>query len=190
MTQGTPLVSQNDCPVHGAVGTVEHYGAFVRLCRARIDELGVTYETVDELAGFSARYTATIRSNSGSCSVYSLFTLARTLALLPVFQHDAAELERLRRRSAWIKMQRRGPRYRSRKDSAVTKFTLHRDFYRQIGLRGAAVTNARRLELKEKRDAEILSRMARKHRARTAALARWKKYRGASRPDPIITETP
>jgi hypothetical protein len=108
MTQGTPLVSQNDCPVHGAVGTVEHYGAFVRLCRARIDELGVTYETVDELAGFSARYTATIRSNSGSCSVYSLFTLARTLALLPVFQHDAAELERLRRRSAWIMMQRRG----------------------------------------------------------------------------------
>jgi hypothetical protein len=72
------------------------------------------------------------------------------------------------------------------------RYQIHpaRDFYRQIGLRGAAVTNARRLELKEKRDAEILSRMARKHRARTAALARWKKYRGASRPDPIIPETP
>lgn len=67
------------------VGAAEHYAAFVNLCRQRIDELGITYTTVDEICGFPDRYTAILLSGGKRMSGWSLFTLARGLALLPMF---------------------------------------------------------------------------------------------------------
>jgi len=94
------------------VGTAEGYAAFVALCRARIVELGVTYETIDRIAGFSDRHTAALMAGSKAMSVWSFFTLARALALMPSFQHDADQLRRLQDQSNWIGMRRTGPRFR------------------------------------------------------------------------------
>jgi len=33
------------------IGSAEHYGAFIRLMRLRIEQLGISYETCDELCG-------------------------------------------------------------------------------------------------------------------------------------------
>jgi hypothetical protein len=70
------------------VGTADHYGAFVRLCKIRIEQLQITYETVDALAGFPQRYTSTLMSGGRAMSAYSMFTVARVLALTPQFAHD------------------------------------------------------------------------------------------------------
>jgi hypothetical protein len=84
------------------VGTAEHYAAFVQLCRQRIEQLNITYSTVDEICGFPDRYTAILLSGGKRMSVFSLFALARGLALLPMFGHDPDQLERLRQRSNWV----------------------------------------------------------------------------------------
>jgi hypothetical protein len=97
------------------VGTADHYGAFVRLCKIRIEQLQITYETVDALAGFPQRYTSTLMSGGRAMSAYSMFTVARVLALTPQFAHDERQHELLQAREDWIKTRRKGPRWRSRR---------------------------------------------------------------------------
>lgn len=91
------------------VGTADHYAAFVALCRQRIAELGITFATVDEICGFPDRYTAILLTGGRRMSVFSLFTLPRGLALLPMFGHDAGQLERLKDRSSWTPRRHRLP---------------------------------------------------------------------------------
>jgi hypothetical protein len=59
------------------VGTAEHYAEFVRLCRSRIEALGLTFDSVDALSGFGvgSRYTAILLSGGKAMSVFSFFTL-------------------------------------------------------------------------------------------------------------------
>jgi hypothetical protein len=94
------------------VGTAEHYAQFVKLARDRIVELGITYATVDEICGFPDRYTAILLSGGKRMSVWSFFTLTRALALLPMFGHDAPQLERLKHRSSWTPRRTRPPAQR------------------------------------------------------------------------------
>lgn len=54
-------------------GTAGHYAAFVKLCRLRIEQLGISYETLDEICGFPTRYTSKLLAGAKTCSVYSLF---------------------------------------------------------------------------------------------------------------------
>jgi hypothetical protein len=161
---------------HLIVGTADHYAALVRLFRSRIEALGITYATVDEICGFPERYCATLMSGGKACSVYSLFTLANCLALMPTFHHNEAKLAELMQRPGWIKLRRAGPRWRN-KCRASHRNATHgygRDFYRMIGIRGGL---ARKRKLTRKQRCES---------ARRAALARW----GTSWPGPVTPETP
>jgi hypothetical protein len=64
---------------------VTDYAAFVEMCRQRIFELGISYETVDALAGFPCRYTSKLMCGARTMSGHSMFTLLGALALTPVF---------------------------------------------------------------------------------------------------------
>lgn len=147
------------------VGIAEHYAQFVKLCRVRIEQLGITYETVDALAGFPARYTSTLMSGGKSMSVYSLFTMARVLALLPAFQHDDKQHALLKAREDWIPLKRKGPRWRSAHGKSAHR--LYPDFLR---LRARAGGFAYRQKISRKR------RIA---NARKAAQIRWSKANAA-----------
>jgi hypothetical protein len=94
------------------VGTAEHYAQFVQLCRARIIELNITYATVDEICGFPDRYTAILLSGGKRMSAWSFFVMARGLALMPQFAHDAIQLKKLRDRSNWVPRRTRPPAQR------------------------------------------------------------------------------
>jgi hypothetical protein len=143
------------------VGTAEHYAEFVRLCRSRIEALGLTFDSVDALSGFGvgSRYTAILLSGGKAMSVFSFFTLARTLALTPQFAHDETQLAELKKRTDWIEMRRKGAKYRPHRSGGAVKFTNHIDFYRQIGRKGALAWNT--------------ERRRRKAAARHAIMTRW-----------------
>jgi hypothetical protein len=122
------------------IGSADHYAQFIQMARARIEALGITFSTVDAVAGFPERYTATLMSGGKACSVYSFFTLAAVLALTPMFAHNAGELERLKQHSEWIKLKRAGKFYRDnqkRDGSAwLTQHKLTRDFWALCGRKG------------------------------------------------------
>jgi hypothetical protein len=149
------------------IGSAEHYAQFVKLCRQRIADLNVTYDTLDAICGFPARYTAKLLCGSSTMSVYSFFTLARALALMPEFRHDDEQLAHLQRNGDWIKLRRAGARFRGKGGGAV-RFQNHRDFYRQIGRKGAIRKNA-------------LSKFYRE-RAHKGAAARWGNGHDGPRP--------
>lgn len=148
----------------GLVGVAEHYAQFVKLCRLRIEQLGITYDTVDALCGFPARYTAILLSGGKAMSVYSFFTMARALALLPAFQHDEEQFAELSGREDWIEMRRKGPRWRPKlagsKHSAVV-VKLWPDLLRKRAVQGG---HAR---------ADSLTPYQRKMIAKRAAQIRW-----------------
>jgi hypothetical protein len=148
------------------VGTAEHYAEFVWLCRSRIEQLGITMETVDALCGFPARYTAILLCENRAMSVFSFFTMARALALLPVFQHDEAQFEHLHKREDWIATRRKGPRWRLKRmlngsQHRARSVKIYPDFMRKRAMLAVA---ARMRKLSPKRRSAI---------ARRAALARW-----------------
>jgi hypothetical protein len=148
------------------IGRADHYAAFVSLCRARIAALNVTHATVDEIAGFPAGYTSTLMCGNKAMSGYSLFTIARSLALSPIFAHDDDELAKLISRSNWIKMRRAGPRSRRKlggehNGEHDALFNRQR-FMKQIAARGVL---GRMLKLSPKQRSKI---------ARKAAKARWR----------------
>jgi hypothetical protein len=149
-------------PAH-IVGTADHYAKFVQLCRARIAELGLTFETVDELCSFPERYTSILLSGGKSMSVYSFFVMARALALLPQFAHDPAQHELLKAREEWIETRRKGPRWRSNRRSrnGTSKHKSYPDFLHNRALAGGLMR------------ARNLSPRKRRAIAQKAALARW-----------------
>jgi len=150
------------------VGVAEHYAAFVKLCRLRIEQLGITNDSVDALCNFPANYTAKLLCGEKTMSVYSLFTMARVLALMPAFQHDADQLAELRSREDWIGLRRKGPRYRRRLDSGGIKFINYLDFYKQIGRKGGI---SRSLLQKKRKQQTLKARMARWGKDREQATA-------------------
>jgi hypothetical protein len=146
------------------VGVCEHYAEFVKLCRLRIEQLGITYDTVDEICGFPLRYTGKLLSEAKGMSVYALFTMARGLALLPVFQHDEVQHAKLKRHSSWMMMRRPGPRWR--KKGRAHDQSAHRLYPDFLHKRAQAGGLAYRRKVKPKRRREL---------ARNAAQARWSK---------------
>jgi hypothetical protein len=142
------------------IGEADHYRRAVEIFRARVAELNLTYDSLDHLCNFPARYTATLLSGGKAMSVYSLFTMARALALMPMFGHDEAQLADLHRRADWIESRRKGSKWRPRKISGgATRFTIYSDFYKKIGRKGAVRKHALRKFYRE--------------RARKGAAARW-----------------
>jgi hypothetical protein len=148
------------------VGVADHCGAFLELCRQRIERLNVSYDTVDAICGFPTRYTAKIMAESKGLSAFTLFVLARGLALLPTFTHDADQHQALQAHSQWIA--NRWPALRNRRKHSARKHSLGPDFLRNRALRANL---ERTRKLKPKRRREI---------ARNAALARWSRVRSTA----------
>jgi hypothetical protein len=149
------------------VGCADHYAQVVKLFRSRIEALGLTFDSVDALSGFGvgSRYTAILLSGGKAMSVYSFFTLARTLALLPQFAHDETQLAELKKRADWIEMRRKGAKYRPKLTLGkhrVVKRKFYPDYLRKIAILGV---EARMRKLTPRRRSQI---------ARRAALARWR----------------
>lgn len=136
------------------VGTAEHYGQFLRLCRERIEELGVPYETIDRICGFPERYTSNLLTGGKAMSVYSFFTIAQALALDVCFVHDAEELAKLATRSNWVK------RRAKKKKRAAIAFYNDADFYRKIGHLGGSKWATLRRKRKAQTAAATAARMA------------------------------
>jgi hypothetical protein len=150
----------------GACGTADHYRRFLELCRARAEELGIPFSTLDAICGFPERYVNTLLCENKTMSVFSLFTLARALALLPVFQHDEAQLAQLRQRVDWITSKRKGAKWRPKLTTSrhrVVEVRFYPDLLRKRAMLGVA---ARMTKLSDKRRSAI---------ARKAALARWRR---------------
>jgi hypothetical protein len=148
------------------VGTADHYRKFVELCRARIEELNLTYESLDSLCGFPQRYAATLLCQNKTMSVYSLFVMARALALMPTFVNDAVQLAQLRQRADWIASRRKGSKWRPKLTTGrhrVVQVKMYPDLLRKRAMLGVA---ARMEKLSPKRRIAI---------ARKAALARWRR---------------
>lgn len=105
---------------HEPSNVVTHCAELRRLARTRIDELGITYASVDELAGFPDRYTSRLLCEPPmrKLTVNSMFALFGALALFPSFESDDATLARLRQRPDWIPRRRNGPQYVPRKTVA------------------------------------------------------------------------
>jgi hypothetical protein len=143
--------------VSEVVGTASHYAEALRLIRARIEALNLTFDSVDALAGFPLHYCATLLCEKKAMSVYSFFSMIGALGLRLEFAHDAAQLETLRGRQDWIEFKRKGARYRPRL-GGVVRFANYPDFYRKIGRKGA---RARALLQKKRRAQTLKARMAR-----------------------------
>jgi hypothetical protein len=146
------------------VGTASHYAEALRLIRARIEALNLTFDSVDALAGFPLHYCATLLCERRAMSVYSFFSMIGALGLRLEFQHDAAQLETLRERQDWIEFRRKGARYRPKlngtKHRPVT-FKIYPDLMRKRAL------------LSVKARMEKLTPARRRKIARHAAMARW-----------------
>jgi hypothetical protein len=159
-------------PVTELIGVAGHYAELLKLFRGRIEALNLTYETLDALCGFPARYTATLLCERKSMSIYSFFTLARALALMPAFHHDERQLADLRARPDWIKWKRPGKRARPRKPQPRLRgkgrvvrvaFNLYPDLLRQAGIKGQKIWMQK------------VGKRRRKQIARKAIAARWHK---------------
>jgi general stress protein YciG len=137
---------------------VGSYSQLIELLRHRVEELGITLDTIDEVGGLASRYASKLLSNPPvkSMGAMSLFAVIGVLGLRLQLCSDSAAIERLSRREDWIAVRRKGSRYRPR--HGVVRFQNDRDFYRQIGRKGA---RARALLQKKRRAQTLKARMAR-----------------------------
>jgi hypothetical protein len=148
--------------------------------RTRITELGITYETVDEIAGFPARYTGKLLAEPPmrNLSLDSMFALLGAIALTPQLEHDEKRLEKLQKRMQWAQRRREGPQYKPRmlaaaKHKPVTIY-FTTDFMAQLGAMGGVAR------------AKKLTSARRKSIARKAALVRWADVKAAARSSTAI----
>lgn len=141
--------------------------------RTRITELGITYETVDEVAGFPARYTGKLLAEPPlrNLSLDSMFALLGAIALTPQLTHDEKRLEKLQKRMEWARRRREGPQYQPKVRSEATYrpivITLNPDFLRQMGALGGAKRWAK--VSKEKRSAMMRKLVKRRWDQRKSA---------------------
>jgi hypothetical protein len=135
--------------------------------RARIAELDITYDSVDELAGFPARFTGKLLAEPPmrGLTVATMFALLGALALDPVIEPNNERLEKLRRRTEWMQTRRAGPQYRIKMHDGVKHEPIvirltpqHMAYIGTLGNRSPKRTQAMRRRI-----------------ARTAARARWAK---------------
>ena len=128
------------------VGTADHYAQFVQLYRARIQALGITYETIDRIANWPDRYLATLMCGNKAIGIHNFFVLCAALAITPTFAHNADELARLEQHSQWVKLERAGAFYRRnhKRKIGTAKIKLCRDLWVTSGRRGG-MASARKL---------------------------------------------
>jgi hypothetical protein len=135
------------------------------ILRARFTELGVSFETVDHVAGLPQRYTSKVLGvePTRNFGQISLDALLPTAAIMLIAVRDAEALERIQSRLVPLERVEHSAASRRR---IVVKFT--REFMRKIGRLGGRKSG-------QVRHARSIKKQESSRIARTAALARWGK---------------
>ena len=133
--------------------------------RARFAELGVSFETVDHVAGLPTRYTAKVLGLQATRSFgqISLTALLGAAGIKLIAMEDTEALDRVRDRLVPLERIDHSAAPRRR---IVVKFT--REFMRKIGALGGRKSA-------ENRRARASKRKALSEMKRQAALKRWRK---------------
>ena len=153
---------------------------FRDFCRARIRELGITYETVDEIAGFGVRGTTKYLAEPPlrKMSIDAMFQLLGAIALVQDLKPDDNRLKRLRNFNNWQQAKRVGPQYAAgmrpvAKHRAI-KYATTVARMRFLGVLGNA---ARKKKLNPQRRRKI---------AKHAAKVRWADVKAAAQSSTAI----
>jgi hypothetical protein len=141
--------------------TIGHSDALLAAIRKRIDELQITYETLEAISGCQSGYCAKIlgRPPAKRVQLYTAFLLIEALGLRVKLEEDPELTERLRHR--WTK--RRLTKAVMLPAGRIKEFPP--DFYRYISRLG---NEARSRKISPSRRSEL---------ARHAAMARWRRHR-------------
>lgn len=159
-------------PLGETLAEVRDYDQLHAALRARVDALGVTFETVDEVAGLPVRYSTKLLSpvQMKAIGKVSLGPLLGALGLKLIVAVDDEALARIAKRLV--------PRARSVGDAGETMPATKRKRKRSIW-KGSSDWG----RIMKARQLLVIPESKRKRIARTAARARW------SKPRPIVVET-
>jgi len=154
----------------------------IRGFRMRMAELGITYATLDEIAGWAERYAGKLLAPEPGRNLgpLSLDCLLGATGLKLALVEDPERLERIRRHRDFV------PRKHSPRTVAAGAYVAHRvtrSFLREIGSKGGLATRAklsdRRRQALARKAAraknEKLSPAERSASASKASRARWSK---------------
>lgn len=166
------------------VPPADNYLGLVAAFRARVAELGISYETLDELAGYTARYSSKVLAEEPQrhLGVMAFDAMLGALALKIAVIPDPDKLEKIKNHRHFVRRKTSKPR------DATLAYVAHRvtlPFLRDIGSKGG---HARREKLSAHRRKAIarnaglakaakLSPEERSALAKKAAKARWRKPR-------------
>lgn len=131
-----------------ARGLARHYGEALDVIRARINELGITYETVDELAGLPTRYTSKCLCVPPK-KRYSIFSLFSTWGAIGLAMQGVEDLELTLRAKSSSQFRLRKHRLRKSILGAPRTIMLDGEFMRQIGVKGG-VSRAKKMTAKQR----------------------------------------
>lgn len=153
---------------------------FRDFCRARIRGLGITYETVDEIAGFGVRGTTKYLAEPPlrKMSIDAMFQLLGAIAVVQNLSADDTRLERLKNFHNWKRVKRIGPQYAA----GVRPVAKHRAIkyattVARMGFLSVLGNEARTKKLSQERRIEI---------AKHAAAVRWADVKAAAQASTAI----
>lgn len=144
------------------IGVVKCWADLVAIARARSLELGVSFQTIDELAGVADNYTSKLLSGERQFGQMSFDAVFGALGLDFVAVESREKMRRIEKRLVHRKTT---TRMHSADEHAPIKFKLTHKFMRKIA-RLAAAGRLRKIPPAQR--SEI---------ARRAALARWEAIR-------------
>ena len=142
---------------------VDHHEALLDALRRRVAELGLTLETVENIAGLPVGYASKVLSDPPQkrMNAFTWFLVAQALGLRMVLEEDLELAEQMRGR--WRKRHNKKPIH---SQPRIVQFTP--DQLRLMGRRGGFATAAR------------LTPEQRQANARRAIRARWARKGAAS----------
>jgi hypothetical protein len=120
------------------IAAVADYSSFLRAIRARVDELGITHETVDAVSGLQSGYTSKLLCDPPirRAGPMVLFVLIQALGMQLILAEDLVGMASLRHR---LTPRKATKRFNQRGGS----ITFTPDFYSRIGRMGAAARRAK-----------------------------------------------
>ena len=139
---------------------VSHYGELINAIKGRVDEFGITYAVVDDLAGLQDNYFAKLVTTPPMkrMSIFTLFLVLQALGLKMTLNEDAEALERIKAR-----LIKRKHRKAFRMRAAPRMLQFGPDQLKQMRSRGGSNRAAR------------MTPAERAASARHAATVRWRK---------------
>jgi hypothetical protein len=164
------------------VPPADNYLGLIAAFRARVRELGISYETIDELAGWTSRYASKVLGEEPlrHMGVMAFDTMLATLGLKLIAVPDPEKLEKIKNHRHFVP---RKHRLRAAAKHAQVVRRVTRPFLTEIGSKGGLARSEnlvprRRQAIARKGGlarAERLSAEARSASAKKAAKARWSK---------------